>query len=143
MKLRSVISSLLLAVYATSVLGYALTIILCHCSRSEHFRTHHCSGEHTVACCHHHAPLAGDGIRTNHACDCHHDHTTEIDLYDTTRIANTLAEPLVCYALPAMIADQTISPVGVRVATLTKRKIPLPEEPTSTSAALRAPPVIA
>lgn len=138
MKLKRVISSLLLAVYATSVLGYAATIIFCHCSRSDHFRERH----HIVAtCCHCHHHSCADGIHAERGCDCRHDHTTEIDLYDKTRLADKLTKPLVCYALAATITVLDADEALRGESSYFQLKIPLPQQPLSASTALRAPPV--
>lgn len=139
MKLKRIISSLLLAVYATSVLGYAATIIFCHCSRSDHFRERHHIASTCCHCCHHHS--TAEGVRAEHSCDCHHDHTTEIDLYDKTRLADKLAKPLICYALAATITAHDTDRTGGSESSYFQLKIPLPQQPLSTSTALRAPPV--
>lgn len=140
MNLRRIIASLLLAVYATSVLGYAATIILCHCPQSEHFRSHHHSAHVNASCCHHHHSTAS-GIHAQNGCNCAHKHTTEIDLYDKTRIADALVKPLVCNALAEMLSPLDTSLPSNGENAYFQLKIPLPEQPLSALAALRAPPV--
>lgn len=136
MKLKRVISSLILAIYLVASCGGALSVVLCHCSRSQHVQTHH-SPCHL---CHH---SQGEGIKYPSDCGCHHDHSTEIDLYNYEKLSVANIAPMVCSILPSM-QEQAES---VTVQTVTKlfyrRKTPLLVAEYVSLSGLRAPPVIA
>ncbi|MBO5772052.1 MAG: hypothetical protein J6R09_05395 [Alistipes sp.] len=143
MKLRQIISLLLLAVYLTAGWGYALSVTLCHCSHSDHFQEFHASSHHCCSACAsaHRSIHEGDSI-VDATCGCHHNHSNEIDLYDISRNIAAVTAPT---EQPAMIAtidkseiefDNVILRLGVQL------KIPLPDDPAKATSALRAPPAL-
>lgn len=138
MKLRKVIAMLMLSVYLTSICGYALTIILCHCPNSQHYKEHHCT---CVQCGHTH--IDGDGIKSDDRCDCKHNHTTEISLYDIAKHTSVVVTPAVsdCIVKTTDECDRLF--VSVERLLTEQRKVPLPDEPLTILHALRAPPVLA
>ena len=137
MGVKRVISSLLLAVYIMASCGAMLSVILCHCTRSTHFQTHH-----SCHCCSH-CHSNGEGIKLPSNCDCTHDHSTEIDLYDYEKIFIADLAPNVCAIFRSMQTEVAFSLEGEKLKYLDKRKIPLPESEFVALTGLRAPPVIA
>ena len=140
MRIRSYIASLLLTIYLVSVGGYALSVIYCHCPQSEHYKSHtkvccSCSHSHQHGC---------DGIRAERRCDCNHKHTTEVELYDVAKVVNPLINSLICEMIPS---DTTLSECYAAEcfghSFFVRLKIPLPQSAVASSAALRAPPVLA
>ena len=138
MKLRKVISMLMLSVYLTSVCGYALTIILCHCPHSQHYKEHHCV---CAQCGHTH--IDGDGIKADDRCDCKHNHTTEISLYDIAKHTSVVVTPVVSDCIVKTIDERDRLFASVERQLTEQRKVPLPSSPFSPLHALRAPPVLA
>lgn len=136
MRTRRAISSLLLAIYLMASFGAMLSVILCHCSRSQHFQTHHCC----THCCHNDY---GEGIKLPDNCGCTHDHSTEIDLYIYEKIYFADIQPVICDALPAMLEQVKLWTDSQKLKFLDKRKIPLPQPDFIATQGLRAPPVIA
>lgn len=137
--MRGVIAAVLVAIYAVATFGYDLSVTLCHCSQSEHVRLHHSHDCHD--CRHHNTP--SDGISASHCCNCSHDHSLEIDIYDKTRIANPLIKPLVCDAIiPATFSPQTLA-ITFKPEPVRRDAEPLPDEPDKGIFGLRAPPVLA
>ncbi|MBQ5635280.1 MAG: hypothetical protein IIX04_01630 [Alistipes sp.] len=140
MRIRSYIASLLLTIYLFSVGGYALSIICCHCPQSEHYKSHtkvccSCSHSHQSEC---------EGLRAEQRCNCNHTHTTEVALYDVAKVVNPLINSLVCEMIPS---DTTLSEGYAAEcfghSFFVRLKIPLPQSAVASSAALRAPPVLA
>lgn len=140
MRVKRVISSLLLAVYIMASCGAMLSVILCHCTRSTHFQTHHSCTHHA---CHHCNHSNGEGIKLPSNCGCTHDHSTEIDLYDYEKIFIADLAPNVCALFRSMQTEVAFSLEGEKLKYLDKRKIPLPESEFVALTGLRAPPVIA
>lgn len=138
MRLRRLISFLMLSVYLTSVCGYALTIILCHCPHSQHYKAHHCT---CVECAHSH--VDGDGIKADNRCDCKHKHTTEISLYDIAKHTGEVVKPLVSDCIMTIIDSSERVFASVENTLTEQRKIPLPTSPATLACGLRAPPVSA
>ena len=140
MRIRSYIASLLLTIYLVSVGGYALSIICCHCPQSEHQKSHTkvCS-----SCCHsHHSGC--EGIRAERRCNCYHTHTTEIALYDMAKVVNPLINPLVCEMIPSDVAlSEGYAAECFARTFFVRHKVPLPQSAATSTAALRAPPVLA
>ena len=136
MKLKRAISSLILAIYLVASCGGALSVILCHCSRSQHIQTHHSSCQHCQHC-------QGEGIKYPSDCGCHHDHSTEIDLYNYEKLSVANIAPMVCSILPSM--QEQAEPVAVQTVTklFYRRKTPLLVAEYVSLSGLRAPPVIA
>ena len=137
MRARRAISSLLLAIYTLASCGAMLSVILCHCTRSTHFQTHH-----SCTCCHH-THSEGDGIKLPSDCGCTHDHSTEIDLYNHEKTFIADITPIVCTIYGDLQAVEITSIETLKLKYLDKRKIPLPESEFMALSGLRAPPVIA
>ena len=117
--------------------GAMLSVILCHCTRSTHFQTHH-----SCHCCSH-CHSNGEGIKLPSNCGCTHDHSTEIDLYDYEKIFIADLTPNVCAIFRSVQTKVAFSLEGEKLKYLDKRKIPLPESEFVALTGLRAPPVIA
>lgn len=137
MKLKRVISTLLLGIYLLSSCGAMLSVILCHCTRSAHYIAEH---EHHTHCCH--TPIQGEGIKMVSDCGCHHDHSTEIDLYDYDKIYFIALQPAV-YMLPQAAQSIEEPQSDIDNHYFHRRKIPLPRSFVVTLNTLRAPPVMA
>lgn len=139
MKLKRLISSLLLAIYLVAGCGGMFSVILCHCHRSQHFLSHH------SCCCSHHccANHNGEGIKAQAGCNCLHDHSTEIDLYNHERSVSKLCPPIICLTLPTMQEQVLTTESHSTIKRLDRRKIPLPTADFVALKGLRAPPVIA
>lgn len=139
MKLKRVISSLLLAIYLMAGCGGMLSVIMCHCQRSNHFQSHH------SCCCSHHccANHNGDGIKAQRGCGCMHDHSTEIDLYNHERSVSNLCPPIICLSLPTLQEQIHVYEWHDTTKRLDRRKIPLSTADFVALKGLRAPPVIA
>ena len=137
MKIRRAISLLLLAIYTMASCGAMLSVILCHCTRSTHYQTHH-----SCSCCHH-THSEGEGIKLPTDCGCNHDHSTEIDLYDYEKSFIADITPIVCTIFGDVQAVEITSIETLKLKYLDKRKIPLPESEYMSLSGLRAPPVIA
>lgn len=140
MQFRRTISLLLLSVYLTSICGYAATILLCHCPHSRHYEVCHKSCCHS-ACAHVHSH--GDGINADDRCNCKHDHSTEIDLYDIAKQIGTIVSPVVSDCILSTADDTGRILASVESRTFERRKIPLPHSPARGFHSLRAPPVSA
>ncbi len=139
--LRGVIAALLVAIYAVATFGYDLSVTLCHCTQSEHVRLHHSHECHDCHHCQHNA--ATDGISSSRSCDCSHDHSPEIDLYDKNRTSNPLIKPLVCDAIiPATFSPQTLA-ISFKAEPIESDAEELPDAPDEAPFGLRAPPVLA
>ena len=137
MRVRRAISSLLLAVYIMASCGAMLSVILCHCTRSNHFITHH-----SCSCCHH-PHSVGEGIVLPSDCGCTHDHSTEIDLYDYEKSFIANISPTSCTIFMDIYQGVEIEIENLKLKYLDRRKIPLPESEFMALSGLRAPPVIA
>ena len=135
MKVKRAISSLILAIYLVASCGGMLSVILCHCDRSQHVKTQH----HCYHCCCH---SAGEGIKlpTN---GCNHDHSTEIDLYNHEKSVLIAYLPVICTTIPQMQEQSNTTEIEGKFKYLDRRKIPLPESEYAAIKGLRAPPVIA
>ena len=140
MPFRKAISLFILSVYLTSICGYALTILLCHCPHSRHYETCH-KNYCCISCYHAHA--SGDGIKAQDSCGCKHKHTTEIDLYDIARQIASVAAPVVSDCLLPAADDTARLFASVEIRLFERRKIPLPQSPARVIRSLRAPPVSA
>ncbi len=143
MKLRQIISLLLLAVYLTAGWGYALSVTLCHCSHSEHFQEFHASSHHCCSACAsaHRSIHEGDSI-VDATCGCHHNHSNVIDLYDITRNIILLTAPAEQPVMIATIDKSEIEFDNVRLLFGDRLKIPLTDDPAMDTSALRAPPAL-
>lgn len=136
MRAKRVLSSLILAIYLMASCGGMLSVILCHCTRSQHVITHHCCDH----CCHHDS---GDGIKLPTNC-CNHDHSTEINLYNHEKSLFKALTPAICALLPALQEDIEFSTEQNPVSRhLDRRKTPLLISEFASIKGLRAPPVIA
>lgn len=136
MRAKRVLSSLILAIYLMASCGGMLSVILCHCTRSQHVITHHCCHH----CCHHDS---GDGIKLPSKC-CNHDHSTEINLYNHEKSLFKALTPAICALLPALQEDIEFSTEQNPVSRhLDRRKTPLLISEFVSIKGLRAPPVIA
>ena len=136
MRAKRVLSSLILAIYLMASCGGMLSVILCHCTRSQHGITHHCCDH----CCHHDS---GDGIKLPTNC-CNHDHSTEINLYNHEKSLFKALTPAICALLPALQEDIEFSTEQNPVSRhLDRRKTPLLISEFVSIKGLRAPPVIA
>ena len=93
MKLRRLISLIMLSVYLTSICGYAISIILCHCPHAKHYLTEHV-GVHCGHCSIHHSQCDGMS-QFEMPCMCKHKHTTEISLYDISKKIQSATAPAV------------------------------------------------
>ncbi len=140
MRTKRVISSLLLAIYLMASCGAMLSVILCHCTRSQHFQTHHCCSHNT---CHNNHINCGEGIKLPNNCGCTHDHSTEIDLYIYEKSFIADIQPVICDAIPAMAEQIDLCTELLKIKYLDKSKIPLPQSGFISTKGLRAPPVIA
>lgn len=137
MRAKRVLSSLILAIYLMASCGGMLSVILCHCTSSQHVITHHCCDH----CCHHHD--SGDGIKLPSKC-CNHDHSTEINLYNHEKSLFKALTPAICALLPALQEDIEFSTEQNPVSRhLDRRKTPLLISEFVSIKGLRAPPVIA
>jgi hypothetical protein len=137
MRAKRVLSSLILAIYLMASCGGMLSVILCHCTRSQHVIIHHCCDH----CCHHHD--SGDGIKLPSKC-CNHDHSTEINLYNHEKSLFKALTPAICALLPALQEDIEFSTEQNPVSRhLDRRKTPLLISEFVSIKGLRAPPVIA
>lgn len=135
MRVKRSISLLLLAIYLMSSVGGMLSVILCHCTRSTHIQTQHC-------CCNH-CHSQGEGIKLPDGCNCYHDHSTEIDLYNHERNSIAHYSPIICIVLPDMQELLQADIAQSKLKHLDCRKIPLPQSEFAAIQGLRAPPVIA
>ena len=137
MRIKRFISSLILAIYLMASCGGMLSVILCHCTRSQHVITHHCCDH----CCHHHD--TGDGIKLPSKC-CNHDHSTEIDLYNHEKSLFKGVAPAIFALLPSLQEAIDFSVEQGPVSRhLDRRKTPLLISEFVALKGLRAPPVIA
>lgn len=141
MKLKRVISLVLLAVYLFAAGGSAYVALSCSCL-SPHAHLH--AGHEGCLCC-------GHAAAEDHADDhpvflapcCGHDHSTVVELY--TGAEDRMPE-LRCavVALPAMLAAEC--PCPAHVAALRGKPVERPlhfvEEPVPLQRSLRAPPVM-
>lgn len=129
---------MMLSIYLISICGYALTIILCHCPHSRHYKEHHCICAECV-----HVQTHDDGIKADDACKCKHKHTTEIALYDTTKQSDRIVAPVVVDCIANIIEDNDRYCNDIGTLLTEQRKIPLPTPPDIALRASRAPPVSA
>lgn len=142
MKLRRVISIVMLSVYLTSICGYAASVILCHCPHAKHFLTEH-AGVHCGHCSECHAACDGTaGFEM--PCMCKHKHTTEISLYDIAKKVQSATAPAVLCQHPDLVAGTEVpEPAGSGFGRFARQNTPLPSSPHVQCSALRAPPVSA
>ena len=139
MRLKGAISSLILAIYLVASCGGMLSVILCHCDHSQHYKTlHHCCSEHH--CCLHND---GEGIKLPMGCNCLHDHSTEVDLYNCEKSLIFSHIPVICTTLHQMQEPSDFDTNHTIAKHFERRKIPLPESEFAAIQGLRAPPVIA
>lgn len=149
MKLRRIISFLLLAVYLTMAAGPALRSLSCECvAMGAHVRHEH----HDVGCSHSGCPRAccagasdGASAPVCVAAPCCDDrHSTEIELY--TGLDSETERPVRCAVvhLPASLAVECPCPAHVPALrhNAVARTVPLPAGPASGIPGLRAPPVL-
>ena len=128
-----------MSVYLTSICGYAATILLCHCPHSHHYEICHKSCCCT-ACAHVHSH--DNGINADDRCNCNHDHSTEIDLYDIAKQTASVS-PVVSDCIISFADDTEQIFASVANRHFDRRKIPLPQPPARGFLSLRAPPVSA
>lgn len=142
MKLRRMISLVMLSVYLTSICGYGMSVILCHCPHAKHYLTEHV-GVHCSHCSDRHAHC--DGIaQFEMPCMCKHKHTTEVSLYDISKKIQSAAAPAVLFQHPDLVAGTDVpEPEESGFRRFAQRNTPLPSSPHALCSALRAPPVSA
>ena len=140
-RIRSVIATILVAIYAVATFGYDLSVTLCHCNHSHHVQLHHSHDCHSCHDCKHNT--SGDGISSANPCNCLHDHSTDIDIYDKTRIVNRLIRPSVCSAVIPTTSSPYNLPTTFASRTYPDGDTALPDAPDRGCFGLRAPPVFA
>ena len=123
MKLKRLISLLLLAIYLTAWGGPAYVSLSCKCvTMSSHVCCHHCQ---------HGADAAGAGESLKAPC-CGNHHSTEIELYTVTDLP------------PALVAEAPVAAdLKLFGETLPERGAPFVMRGHVRSAGLRAPPALA
>lgn len=142
MKLRRLISLIMLSVYLTSICGYAISIILCHCPHAKHYLTEHV-GVHCGHCSIHHSQCDGMS-QFEMPCMCKHKHTTEISLYDISKKIQSATAPAVLCQHPDLVAGIDVpEPEESDFRRFVRRNTPLTSSPHAECSALRAPPVLA
>lgn len=143
MKLRRIISFLLLAVYLTMAAGPALRSLSCECVAMDG----HARGE--ASCCRHAccaarfvATEAGDCCLAAPCCDDRH--STEIELYTGLDSETERSVRCAVVHLPASLAVECPCPAHVPALrhNAVARTVPLPAGPASGIPGLRAPPVL-
>ena len=139
MKLRKLISLLLVSVYLFAVGGAAYNALACECVS---FRTHSAH-----VCCHHcaHDCDTTSGPAVAGSC-CGDAHSTEVELY--TRVSSSDDEDqsrILVLDLPAALAAECPCPAHVPLLreTPAERHAPFIEDAHVLSVGLRAPPVLA
>ena len=144
MKLRRIISLILLAVYLTAGGGYALSVTLCHCSHSEHFQEFHAPKHHCCSAClsaHKSAENEAAEAIVDNSCGCSHNHSNEITLYDIPRSVSTLDIPVEHIAIITPLDHHEVECDNIIALLGDRRNTPLAESPERATSALRAPPV--
>lgn len=137
MKLRRIISLVLLVVYFTGTAGAAIASMSCHCARMQAHAAH--------LCCHHCAEHANDSEQTFRAPCCSNTHSTEVKLYTASSSDDDLSVKSPCIDLPATLADQlTITPESRPCSDkIAERRAPFVSKAHRLPSGLRAPPVLA
>lgn len=140
MKLRRVISLLLLTVYLFATGGMAYASLSCHCITPTE-RAHHLCCNH---CQQHDEATAGKETLTAPCCSDHH--STEIDLYTGTSAENGKSIKSISTDLPAALAAEfscVADPLPVTCDKVAEQRPPHFRQAPLLPSGLRAPPVLA
>lgn len=138
MKLRRLISLLLLSVYLMATGGPAYVSLSCECVSMKAHAAH--------VCCHHcdHGDVASDGAPRLKTTCCNDHHSTEIDLYTFSSDSGKSTRCAVTDLPPALVAEASV-PADIilgREKTV-ERPSPFVGRDYVRCAGLRAPPVLA
>ena len=137
MKLKRLISLLLLAIYLTAWGGPAYVSLSCKCvTMSSHVCCHHCQ---------HGADAAGAGESLKAPC-CGNHHSTEIELYVSSSFDNNERYTrCIVLDLPPALAAECPCPAHVPFLRekVAERRTPFVREASACSVGFRAPPVLA
>lgn len=137
MKLKRLISLLLLAIYLTAWGGPAYVSLSCKCvTMSSHVCCHHCQ---------HGADAAGAGESLKAPC-CGNHHSTEIELYVSSSFDNNERYTrCIVLDLPPALAAECPCPAHVPFLRekVAERRTPFVREASTLSVGFRAPPVLA
>lgn len=138
MKLRRLISLLLLSVYLLATGGPAYVSLSCKCVAMTAHAAH--------ACCHHcqHAGEAADGTASLKGTCCGNHHSTEINLYTFSPDNGKSIRCAVTDLPPALVAEAP-APADMILGSekTVERRAPFVERGHVRCAGLRAPPVLA
>jgi hypothetical protein len=136
MKLKRLISLLLLAIYLTAWGGPAYVSLSCKCvTMSSHVCCHHCQ---------HGADAAGAGESLKAPC-CGNHHSTEIELYVSSSFDNNERYTrCIVLDLPPALAAECPCPAHVPFLRekVAERRTPFVREASACSVGFRAPPVL-
>lgn len=136
MKLKRLISLLLLAIYLTAWGGPAYVSLSCKCvTMSSHVCCHHCQ---------HGADAAGAGESLKAPC-CGNHHSTEIELYVSSSFDNNERYTrCIVLDLPPALAAECPCPAHVPFLRekVAERRTPFVREASTLSVGFRAPPVL-
>lgn len=136
MKLKRLISLLLLAIYLTAWGGPAYVSLSCKCvTMSSHVCCHHCQ---------HSADAAGAGESLKAPC-CGNHHSTEIELYVSSSFDNNERYTrCIVLDLPPALAAECPCPAHVPFLRekVAERRTPFVREASACSVGFRAPPVL-
>lgn len=135
MKLRKIISQLVLSAYLLSVCGYAIDVFTCDCDHTHtHEQNEECCCSHTD----HHAIGEWYAHLEDAGCDCSHELNNDAGIYDTTTRHSTLVDELICCIT---LSNNNIPlPCRPELGRLyTRHSIPIPRVHLHTRG-LRAPP---
>ena len=134
MKLKRLISLLLLAIYLTAWGGPAYVSLSCKCvTMSSHVCCHHCQ---------HSADAAGAGESLKAPC-CGNHHSTEIELYVSSSFDNNArCTRCIVLALPPALAAECPCPAHLPFLRekVAERRTPFVREASACSVGYRAPP---
>ena len=138
MKLKRLISLLLLSVYLLATGGPAYVSLSCKCvamkARAAHVCCHHCQ----------HGADTSDGTASLKATCCGNHHSTEINLYTFSQDSEKSTRCTVTDLPPALVAEAPVAAVLKFFGeTLPERGDPFVMRGHVRSAGLRAPPVLA
>ena len=137
MKLKRLISLLLLSVYLLATGGPAYVSLSCKCvTMSSHVCCHHCQ---------HGADAAGAGESLKAPC-CGNHHSTEIELYVSSSFDNNERYTrCIVLDLPPALAAECPCPAHVPFLRekVAERRTPFVREASTLSVGFRAPPVLA
>ena len=138
MKLKRLISLLLLSVYLLATGGPAYVSLSCKCvamkARAAHVCCHHCQ----------HGADTSDGTASLKATCCGNHHSTEINLYTFSQDSEKSTRCTVTDLLPALVAEAPVAAVLKFFGeTLPECGDPFVMRGHVRSAGLRAPPVLA